>query len=555
MTQEGAIRSTCLRQAWLAAPVALGLGLSACGGWAIQEVDPHQATAQVSVHSSHVDVAHYETTRAPQPQQRHDPTAITTASQAPQFAPLPNTVQIPSLPDRPVIYGLPPEPVVDTTISAAEPSAAQQAPQSSQPSSPYWPNAPERLVAEQNPEWRQPMDFIPPPLGGDDGAPSVAASAGFPQRDVVNRDRRAMGAPNEPSVYDGRADVPLHFPPPQVALLGERRRVDTLSRRQFSRPGSPAGSVSVRPIAGAPGRVAMDAGTQVPVHTDTFPTPTIVSGGHTEFVPPAHIKQAGDQPTLLASAAHPTDAYPSGPVGAFRLGPGDVISVQVYSRPELDTTAFVSDRGRVILPLIGEVRVSGLAPAEASEHIARAYEEGEFLVNPQVNVVVSEYRSQQISVLGEVKNPGRFPVETRLTVLDALALAGGLNELAGNQVHVLRPTGTGASSRISVDMTAVMGGGRSGPMFELRAGDTVVAPKSETFYIYGEVRQPSAYRLEPGMTVIQALSVSGGLTERGSDKRVQIKRKRTDGTLDSLQAELNTPIRPDDVIYVKERLF
>ena len=96
---------------------------------------------------------------------------------------------------------------------------------------------------------------------------------------------------------------------------------------------------------------------------------------------------------------------------------------------------------------------------------------------------------------------------------------------------------------------------RSASLFELRGGDSVVAPKAETFYIYGEVRQPNAYRLKPGMTVIQALSVAGGLTERGSDKRVQIKRKQRNGALETVQAELNSTIWPDDVIYVKERLF
>ena len=242
------------------------------------------------------------------------------------------------------------------------------------------------------------------------------------------------------------------------------------------------------------------------------------------------------------------------PFGPMVLGAGDVITVSVFNRPELTTTAAVSEQGRVMLPLIGEIALSGLAPAQASTRVANAYENAELLTNPQVNIVVTEYRSQQISVLGEVQNPGRFSVETRLTVLDALALARGVTALGGDQVQILRPFG-GRVGRYEIDLSELLDGSGQRPLFDVRAGDTVIVPKAETFYIYGEVQQPDAYRLKPGMTVIQALSIGGGLTERGTDKRIEIKRRMANGALASVEAALNTPIQPDDVIYVRERLF
>lgn len=537
MTNEVVKISTRCAAPWSRGLVLASVLLSACSnvGWNVTpEPQPQPAMRTAQLPPGVVTVPAYQTGPV-----RHDPTAITTAPPREHFKPLPNTVAVPALPDRPVVYGLS-EPV---------PVMVESAPMEMPESEPQ--------------EWREPIQFIPPPLPADDGRPTVSSSMGFPQRDVVNRDRGARDAPAPVSVYEGRGDMPLHFPPPQHAFAPSDRPLDAQSRRQFTRPGSAPGSLNTRPIGGplprnwqpVTERAEADAiaiqGSHAAPATVGFPGPTPAQPR--QYAPPARVMQAGDPDVSLSRAA----AGPSGgpAAGAFNLGPGDVISMTVYSRPELDTTAFVSDRGRVVLPLIGEIAIAGMSPAEAAERIAKAYQRGEYLVDPQINVVVSEYRSQQISVLGEVKNPGRFPVETRLTVLDALALAGGVNELGGGLIYILRPDGTGGSTRIDIDLDAVLDSPRSASLFELRGGDSVVAPKAETFYIYGEVRQPNAYRLKPGMTVIQALSVAGGLTERGSDKRVQIKRKQRNGALETVQAELNSTIWPDDVIYVKERLF
>ena len=138
----------------------------------------------------------------------------------------------------------------------------------------------------------------------------------------------------------------------------------------------------------------------------------------------------------------------------------------------------------------------------------------------------------------------------------ALALAGGIAETGGQRVTVLRYQ-DGRLQRREVDLTGLAGEGdlRGTPALMLRPGDTVMVPEAARFYIYGEVRQPNAYRLEADMTVVQALSLSGGLTERGTDQRIEIKRKLDNGQLATLPAELNSPVHPNDVIYVRERIF
>lgn len=324
------------------------------------------------------------------------------------------------------------------------------------------------------------------------------------------------------------------FGPPAVASRGSERPLDPYSSHIWQRPGS-----SPRPAT--PNPPAARSLPRIAVPVDPLP------------VPVESRSDTGNWPTAGKQA--PAPAYlPVSPVGAFVLGAGDVIAISVYGQPELATSAHVSERGRVRVPLAGEVLVAGLSPSDAAGRIADAYRNQDLLVNPQVNVTVSEYRSQQVSVIGEVRAPGRFPIETRMSVLDALALAGGITELGGGSVSVIRNRG-GSALRYTVEVDGYLTDNRGRGLFELQAGDTVVASKAKTFYIYGEVRQPNAYRLEPEMTVVQALSLSGGLTERGTDKRIEIKRKLDNGQLATLQAHLNSPVQPNDVIHVRERIF
>jgi polysaccharide export outer membrane protein len=234
---------------------------------------------------------------------------------------------------------------------------------------------------------------------------------------------------------------------------------------------------------------------------------------------------------------------------------GDVVNVQVYGRPELTTTTYVADDGAITMPLAGAVQVAGLAPVAAAQEIAAAFLRGQLLRNPQVTLFVTQSRSQQVSVLGEVRSPGRFVVESTTSLLDLLAQAGGTNERSGDTVFVIRPDDAGKLERHTVNLKGLTDGQYTLQFLALRAGDTVFVPPAEQFYIYGEVQAPNMYRLEPEMTVLQAISRSGGLTSLASKRRIEIKRRSTDGTMVTAKVDLEERVRADDVIYVKEGLF
>lgn len=256
--------------------------------------------------------------------------------------------------------------------------------------------------------------------------------------------------------------------------------------------------------------------------------------------------------------ATPPDALPVTPPvlinqATVTLAPGDVVTMSVFGRPELTTTVYVSDAGSIDVPLAGSIPVSGLSPVEAAERIGTAYREGEYLVDPQVNIVLAAIRSQQISVVGEVIRPGRFPIDTRTSVLDALAQAGGISALGAEKAFILR-RGKDGVDRFEVDLRDLLSAG-SGQVVELRAGDTIVVPKAPLFYIYGEVQRPNSYPLRSRMTVIEAVSIAGGLTARGSSRRIEVKRKQKDGSLRRFDATIDDAVQAEDVINVRERIF
>lgn len=258
-------------------------------------------------------------------------------------------------------------------------------------------------------------------------------------------------------------------------------------------------------------------------------------------------------PPSPTDVAQPPPAAPADPM--LQLGPGDAISIKVFGRPELDTTAYISDDGTVPVPLAGSVEVGGLSPAQASARVADALRHGQFLIDPQVTVFLVEFRSQQVSVLGQVQAPGRFPIDSRVSVFDLIAQAGGTTEDGADTIYLLRPNEDGTVQRHAVNLRALTQGDALQAPPAVQGGDSIFVPRAGQFYIHGEVQAPNMYRLEPGMTVVQALSRGGGVTQRGSSNRVEIRRRNADGQFVTLRPELTDLVQADDVILIKERIF
>jgi polysaccharide export outer membrane protein len=239
----------------------------------------------------------------------------------------------------------------------------------------------------------------------------------------------------------------------------------------------------------------------------------------------------------------------------YLIGAGDVLRVVVYQSPDLTLETRVSESGAITFPLLGSVRVGGLSVSQAEAAITRGLLEGNFLKRPQVIVTVAQVRANQVSVLGLVNRPGRYPLEVvgmRLT--EMLATAGGIAP-GGGDVVTLTGERDGRPFRAEIDLPGLYARSKRGDDPVLRNGDVVFVDRAPTIYIYGEVQRPGPLRLENDMSVMQALAVGGGLTARGTQKGLQVHRRGNDGAVKALDAQMNDRLQPGDVIYVRESLF
>ena len=265
---------------------------------------------------------------------------------------------------------------------------------------------------------------------------------------------------------------------------------------------------------------------------------------------------------LLACALAPqTRAQDAGPPGdlqdnspLIRLGPGDSVTISVYGQPDLTANAYVTDDGTLPVGLVGKVPVAGLSPSAAAQRIEAALRDGNFLVNPQVTLTVTQSRSQRATVLGEVARPGRFTIDSTTTVFDLLAQAGGTTQNSSDTVYLIRKDASGNTTRTAIALKG-LSGGQAPP--QLRSGDSVYVPRAEQFSIMGEVKTPNSYRLEPGMTVMEAVARAGGITDKGSTRRVKIVRRVAEGKEEfiTLKAAMTDTVQPNDVIRVGQSIF
>ncbi|MDD0837163.1 SLBB domain-containing protein [Curvibacter sp. HBC61] len=348
-------------------------------------------------------------------------------------------------------------------------------------------------------------------------------------------------------------------------------------------PASPVASVPSAPASPTP-----RAGVAQPVKplaaSAATPTPTLaplagpatgattapmVAPVATPVAPPAVAAPAAAPvlaPEALARSAPAQAAAPLA-AGTAAIGAGDVLQVTVFGQPDMSAEVSVTESGEVTLPLIGLIRLAGLSSSDVEKLVARRLREREFLLNPEVSVTVRQNRSQMVSVLGEVVRPGRYPIQGRFTVLDLLATAGGLTPKADAVVFLLRKSderasggGTGAGAeaqrvRIPIRLDRVNQPDRSSLDLVLSNDDMVYVGQQKFFYILGEVRRPGSYPMEPDLNVMRALSISGGVTERGSMNRINIHRQADAPNGRELAPRLTDAVMEGDVIYVKERIF
>ena len=239
----------------------------------------------------------------------------------------------------------------------------------------------------------------------------------------------------------------------------------------------------------------------------------------------------------------------------YRLALGDNIRITVFQSPDLSLETRITEAGVISYPLLGSVNLAGLTVAEAEQRIATGLRTGNFVRNPQVSISVVQARGNQVSVLGQVGRPGRYPLETgEVRMTDLLATAGGVSA-GGSDIIVVVGTRSGQPFRSEIDLPTVFAANRRGNDVLLQNGDVIWVERAPTIYMYGEVQRPGALRLERNMTVMQALATAGGLTQRGTARGLRVSRKDANGVVREVEPTMVDTLRPDDVVFVRESVF
>lgn len=244
------------------------------------------------------------------------------------------------------------------------------------------------------------------------------------------------------------------------------------------------------------------------------------------------------------------------PGGDYRIGKGDVLRISVYQQPDLDKLVRVSNQGRIVLPLIGPVVAKGETTDGMAKKIETLLSEG-YLVNPNVSVYIEEFRSQKVTILGSVNQPGLYEISGEISFLELVSRAGGFTDIAGDQAVIKRQAEGGAKHKkiIRIDLKNFMENGDTSVDVALMEGDSIFVKQAQMIYINGEVRNPDGYKYRQDMTVIKAVTLANGLTEKASPKDIKIIRKIDGKEKIYKKVKMDTPILPEDIIVVPESFF
>lgn len=266
---------------------------------------------------------------------------------------------------------------------------------------------------------------------------------------------------------------------------------------------------------------------------------------------------------LLASAQ---SAVPQPRGDAYIVGPKDVLSVSVVGVEALTRPSITVDAdGTFDFPYVGRVQAAGLSVRGIEESLVTRLSKGGLILNPQVSVTVEKYRSQSVYVLGAVQEPGQITLEGNASIMSAIAKAGSMTRDAGSFVLVNRrkaglvgdgPVTDGAGpqteqiriSRKDLELGVVRD-------FLLRDGDTLVVPKAQVFFVTGYVKAPGQFVMEDeNLTVLQAISMAGGPTERAATNRARVQRV-VDGKRVEMRVKMSDLVQPNDTIVVPQRFL
>jgi polysaccharide export outer membrane protein len=249
--------------------------------------------------------------------------------------------------------------------------------------------------------------------------------------------------------------------------------------------------------------------------------------------------------------------------GDYVIGPQDVLTVAVFDQPDLGGKYAVELDGSFTFPLVGRVKAGGMTIRDFEGELKNRLADG-FFRNPQVTVAIEQYRSQRVFVTGEVRNPGAYSLTGDMTLIEALAKAGSTTQTASDEVVVVRggkgadlALGTDAdesNEKIRINLKDLQSGAIGATNIDLRDGDTIYVARAELVYVFGQVKTPGSYSIKTDTTVLQALSLAGGVMPNGAMNRARIIRM-VNGEKKELRVELTDGVQPGDTVMVPERFF
>jgi len=263
---------------------------------------------------------------------------------------------------------------------------------------------------------------------------------------------------------------------------------------------------------------------------------------------------------ILGALAAPASAQSA---ADYRIGAQDVLTIQVFDQADLGGKYTVETDGTFSFPLIGRVRAGGMSLRALEGELKTKLADGYFR-NPQVTVAIEQYRSQRVFVMGEVRAPGPVPLTGGMTLIEALSRAGSTQPTASGEVAVVRapqgakgpvmPSQESGGTEVFRASIRDLESGSLSQNIELHDGDTIFVPRAETAYVFGQVKNPGGYAVQKDTSVLQALSLAGGVTENGAMNRVRIVRIVA-GVKKEIKVGLTDTVKPGDTIIVPERYF
>jgi polysaccharide export outer membrane protein len=241
----------------------------------------------------------------------------------------------------------------------------------------------------------------------------------------------------------------------------------------------------------------------------------------------------------------------------YIVGEGDVLNITVYEHDDLTMTVRVSGEGAITVPLIGDVHVRGLTLNKISQKITVLLADG-YIVNPQVNIFIHEFKSNKATILGQINRPGLYELRQHTTLLEIISQAGGLTKGAGNKSIIKRKGPSGADQEeeiITIDLKGLIEKGDTSQNIQIIGGDNIYIIATAVYYVTGEVKKPDEFNMEGEITIIQAITKAGGFTAKAASSRVKIIRKTDNGKKVLKRVPMDQPVFPNDVIVVPESFF